>query len=660
MDIDGLALAGFSEGDTHSPLPMFLPMSLAAGDRPDSPATGTTAGVEGGDQDEPWQVSLRRLSTDNTRLSWRSRYTNPELIELFPVRVELRDIGWPAEGDSSIALSLRANDRSDFTASGVLDLGSGNGSFEYQLPGQPLAWFNPVLGDYLRATIDDGELRISGSGTLADFTPASVALETAVDHFALNTVGRETSALSWDVLSIPEVRVDLQEQTVDVARVAMTGYRGTLHILPDGRLNAQMALPDVGHARQRRRCARSRGRRKISDASETATDTVPWVIRAEGLRLSDARVDFEDESLPIPFRTLIDAIEGNIGKLDSTQAEKNTVIELEGSVDRYVPVTIDGGVAPFAESTALAINLHFRGMDISSLTPYSGTYAGYAIDSGTLNLDLSYTLDGDRLQGANRIVISQLVLGEPVASAQALDLPLKLALALLTDSSGVIDLELPITGNLQNPEFSLGRIIGRTLRNILMKTVTAPFRFLANLVGSDEDLRELSFAPGADTVAEATRSKLDSLAVALEKRPALNVLVKGSINARDDVRALKEQALEAQLMTGGALTTDSLASGDAVRAAALKERYTGLMQAEDSAGPSETAQAQEIPAEQMREALLASIEIPESALETLLRARAAAVKRYLVNVRGIPADRVIISGRKHDAQLSGAVLDVNP
>ncbi|MFN2289348.1 MAG: DUF748 domain-containing protein, partial [Chromatocurvus sp.] len=323
VDIDGLALAGFSEGDTHSLLSMFLPMPLDADDRPDGSDTGTGAGAEGGDQDAPWQVSLQRLSTDNTRVSWRSRYTTPELIELFPVRVNLRDIGWPAEGNSSIALSFRANDRSEFTLSGELDLGSGNGSFEYQLSDQPLAWFNPVLGDYLRATIDHGELRINGSATLADFAPASVALDTAVDRFALNIVGRETSALSWDELSIPGVRVNVQEQTVDVARMALTGYRGTLHILPDGRLNAQMALPE-SDAPENRDAAPGKEEEKDSDASDTATDKVPWVIRADGLRLSDARLDFEDESLPIPFRTLIDAIEGNIGKLDSTQAEKNT------------------------------------------------------------------------------------------------------------------------------------------------------------------------------------------------------------------------------------------------------------------------------------------------------------------------------------------------
>lgn len=655
VNIDGLALAGFSEGDTHSLLPMFVPLD----DRPDGPAAATGVGVEGGDQDDPWQLSLQRLSTDNTRLSWRSPHTTPELIELFPLRAELRDIGWPAQGDSSVALSFRANDRSEFTLSGELDLGSGNGSFEYQLQGQPLAWINPVLGNYLRATIDDGALNISGSATLADFAPASVALETTVDRFAFNIMGRETSALSWDVLSIPGVRVDLQEQTVDVGRIALTGYRGTLHILPDGRLNAQMALP-VSDGPENGSAAPNDGGDRDSEAPDPATDAVPWAIRADGLHLSDARVDFEDESLPIPFRTLIDGLEGDIGKLDSTQPEKNTDIGLQGSVDRYVPVRINGRVAPFAEPTALNINLHFRGMDISSLTPYSGTYAGYAIDSGTLNLDLSYSLEGDRLQGTNRVVISQMVLGDPVASEQALDLPLKLALALLTDSSGIIDLELPITGNLENPEFSLGKIIGSALRNILIKTVTAPFRFLADLVGSDEDLRELSFAPGSDTLREATRSKLNSLAEALGKRPALNVLVRGSINAHDDIRALKEQALEEQLMTGGALTTDSLASGDAARAAALKERYTRLMQTAENADPADTAQAQEVPAEQMREALLATMEIPQSALETLVRARAAAVKVYLVNERGIRADRVIISGRADDAQLSGAVLDVGP
>lgn len=667
LTIDALAIAGFSAGDTHSLLPMFVP----SGDDSQTPDADETAAPDAdaqtGDADQAWQMSLQRLATDNTRLRWRSDYTEPALIELLPVQIELRDLAWPAQGPSGMHLALRANERSELTASGELDVGSGKGDMDYRLQGQPLSWFNPVLGQFLRATINAGELNVDGNVTLDGFAPQTVDLSTGVEAFALNIEGREVSALSWTSLAIPDVSIDVPGQAMAVGRVRLEGYRGRLHILPDGRLNAQMAVPasdapEDGDG--------ARGSDAESDAAGSASDGKPgnWAIRSGGLQLVDARIDFEDEALPIPFRTLIGQLEGDIGTLDSAQPDEPTLIEMAGSVDGYAPVSIDGSVAPFADATALAITVHFRGVDIANLSPYTGTYAGYAIDSGTLNLELAYTLDGDRLQGDNRAVISQMVLGDPVDSERALDLPIRLALALLTDSRGVIDLEVPVTGDIDSPEFSLGRIIGRTLRNVLTKVVTSPFRFLANLVGSEDDLQTMAFTAGADTFGDETRSKLGSLAQALEQRPSLNVLVRGSVDPQEDLPALRKQALEQQLLTEGNLTTDSLRSRNAAWEAALAARYAAVIMPDAAETPADAAadadadtpDQAEVPPEEMEQALLERIDIPPQTLDALVRTRAAAVKRHLVNEGGIAADRVTISGRAGDAQLAGAMLDVSP
>ncbi|MFN2327331.1 MAG: DUF748 domain-containing protein [Chromatocurvus sp.] len=661
LGIDALAVAGFSEEETHSLLPMFAGMDEAPKASGDNGAAQTAMDLESPVADDPWQLSLQHLSSTNSRLRWRSDYTTPELIHLSPVQIDLRDLSWPAQGASAVELSLRANDRSEISVAGSLDIGSGSGTLDYQLADQPLSWFNPLIAQFLRATIDEGTIQIDGNVTLTTFEPADLDLTTKVDNFALTIFGRDTSALSWRSLTVPDAKVNLQARTAAVGKVTLDGYQGSLHILPDGRLNAQMALPESDMAEDSAPTPAG-----DSPAENTAANTPEdsdisdWAIQAAGLQLTDARIDFEDESLPIAFHTLIEQLEGTIGSLDSTRPDKPTELVLNGSVDGYAPVTIDGEVAPFAETTALKVNARFRGVDIANLTPYSGTYAGYAIDSGTLNLDLAYSLVGDRLRGDNRMVISQMVLGEQVESERAVDLPLRLALALLTDTRGVIDLEVPITGNIESPEFSLGKIIGRALRNILTKTVTAPFRFLANLVGSGENLQEMAFAPGSAILEGDTRSKLNSLADALEQRPALSVLVRGSIDPQADVRVLQEQALEQQLLADG-LTADALASRNAEWEAALRARYAAVHD-DVSAGqqPEDAAPETEEPStDAMRETVLAAIRISRQTLEALVRARAAEVKRYLVNEGGIAADRLTVSASADDGTLAGAVLDVS-
>lgn len=653
LDIDALAVSGFSEGDTHSLLPMFL----STGDSPDRTRAATATAAKTQDPGEPWQISLQQLTTDNSRVRWRSAYTTPDVIELSPVSLTLSELAWPAQDASAIELSLRANDQSDLTASGNIDIGSGSGSVNYQLLGQPLAWFNPVVADFLRATIDKGELHLDGSVTLAGFAPATVRLDSGVDDFALRIFGRDASALGWESMRIPGIQVNLRERSVAVGRIELDGYSGSLHILPDGRLNAQMALPE-SKSPAGGEPARGNALQTAADDTTAEADATDWAISAAGLQLRNARIDFEDESLPLPFRALIGQLEGKVGTLDNAHPDKRTDVTMAGAVDGYAPVTIDGNIAPFAESTALAINVRFRGVDLANLTPYSGTYAGYAIDAGTLNLDLAYTLDGNQLRGENRAVISQMVLGEPIESERALDLPVKLAIALLTDTRGVIDLEVPIEGSIDNPEFSLGKIIAGALSNILTKAVTAPFRFLASLVGSDDDLQTMVFNPGSDAFAEDTRAKLDSLAQALNKRPALNVLVRGSIDPQADVRALKEQVLREELLATG-LRVESLAEENATLEAALAERYAGIVEdRRDRTGTDATTDLADVSPADRREAVLATIDIAQDTLDALVGNRAAAVKRYLVNEGGIAADRVTVSGRADDEQLAGAVLDV--
>src|SRR5690606_17478870 len=251
-----------------------------------------------------------------------------------------------------------------------------------------------------------------------------------------------------------------------------------------------------------------------------------------GISIADGSANFADFSLTPNFATGIEQLNGSIGTLDNQRAQAARV-DLQGKVDRYAPVTIRGELTPFDPLNSLDIATSFKNVELTTLTPYSGKFAGYRIRKGRLNLDLHYRINQGQLQADNRGLLEDLQLGERVDSPDAVDLPVRLALALLKDTRGNIDIELPLAGDLNNPEFSVMPIIWQTLRNLVMRATQAPFKFIAGLAGGgDADLSQLGFSAGSSGVGATATRRLPTLAQALGERPRLAREVEG-VSAAD-------------------------------------------------------------------------------------------------------------------------------
>ena len=237
-------------------------------------------------------------------------------------------------------------------------------------------------------------------------------------------------------------------------------------------------------------------------------------------------------------------LNGQIGTIDSRQAKPATV-DIKGKVDRYAPVTIKGSVNPFDPMASLDIATSFKRVELTTLTPYSGKFAGYRIRKGRLNLDLHYLITKGQLKAENKVVVEQLQLGEKVDSPDAVSLPLKLAIALLKDVDGKISIELPVSGDLNNPQFSVMPIVWQTLRNLIVKAAAAPFKMIGGLVsGGSEDLGTVSFAPGSSDLSKDAEGSLVKLSNALKERPALRLEIEGTAAASSDGPLIAEQRLE--------------------------------------------------------------------------------------------------------------------
>ncbi|KAA1194235.1 DUF748 domain-containing protein [Pseudohalioglobus sediminis] len=628
VTVDGLNVAGWSEGEQVSLLHLFATDKLPA-----------TSPEPAADDDTPaWSASLDDFALQNSYVSWRSEYTDPPTVVLSPLTASASNIAWPPRDDSPLSLSLAVNDTTQLQISGALNLDSGAGEFSYQLQTLPLPWFNPNLPKALKATLTDGQLDVTGALSLAEFMPVLVEVDGAVTNFAGKIEGAEDAITRWDSVRWEALEVDLSERTVFMRKLLIHNYEGRVHIMKDGSINASKVWQE------------ELGDRAEEIAHDLELDR-PWQVNIPEILVTESAIDFMDESLPIPFRTVIGDVNGEITDISSAPGS-NTSVDIKGSVDGYAPVTLNGTAAPFDEPPGLNLQLVFTGVDMVLLTPYSGTYAGREIERGLLNLDLAYSLDNNHLEGDNKILIDQLKLGEAVDSDKAVDLPLDLALALLTDMSGVIDLQIPVEGDVDNPEFALGSVIAGAVMNLITKAVTAPFALLGSLVGTEDDLQRVGIPSGSAELNDASKKKLGILYEALSQRPGLTLVISGQLNLDPDTRALQKAALEQELLDNG-LSAQALAERNADYLQAVEKKYAAL-----GADVGETS------FNQRYEAVLASINISAEQLRQLTQARAVASKDYLVNELGMPADRAVIEQSAEldmEAQVfSGVVLDLEP
>jgi hypothetical protein len=632
VTITGPVVEAWSEGSKVSLITLLNTDKL--------PTTEESAEPNEEDEGSEWTISLAGAEIIDGAARWRSEFTEPALTEVFPLAVTVGAVQWPPAGDTPLALSLKINEQAAVNVSGGLGLANGNGTLDFELADLQLPWFSPSIPDALQATLDSGTAATKGSLTLANFSPEGLTLDGSIRELFLTIAGEEKALTGWESLHWKTLAVDFSKQYVSLDTLRLNEYSGRVHIYADGSINTSRVLAEE----------LEKADVEIDVAAEAAG---AWDFDIRSIQITDSQVDFMDESLPIVFRTLIGGLDGEINSL-SSDPEKTAEVDMSGSVDGYAPVLLSGTARPMAEPPALNLGLSFEGVDLARLTPYSGTYAGYAIERGVMTLKVKYTLADDSLTGDNNLVIDQLKLGEKIDSDKAVDLPIGLAIALLTDANGVIDLAVPVSGNLDDPGFSIGGVIAGAFINLIGKAATAPFNLLAGLVGSDEDLQRVNFPAGYAELDDAAKKKLTDLGTAMSQRPGLTLLIDGRINRALDTPRLQKNALAAEFIAGG-ISADEVKSKGPDWAKKISSRYNNL-----GLPPPENGEGLSI--RKQYEAVAASLPVSEDALQTLAEERAVETKRFLVNEVGVPAnqaaiDSVDLSEAGHN--FSGVEMDID-
>ena len=352
------------------------------------------------------------------------------------------------------------------------------------------------------------------------------------------------------------------------------------------------------------------------------------------------RVNYNDRFVKPNYNANLSELSGRIAGFSSQapapgQPPQLAELMLRGRVEGTATLEIDGKVNPLAQPLALDLKAKVRDLELPPLSPYAIKYSGYGIERGKLSVDLGYVVQPDgQLTANNKVILNQLVFGEKVEGSTA-NLPVKLAVALLADQHGVIDLDLPVSGSINDPQFSLGGVIWKAIGNLIVKAVSAPFKLLASAFGGGgEELSRVDFAPGTATLDESAQANLDKVAQALVDRPALSLTVTGESRLDSERDAWKKERLRQfvraekrrQAIAGGADAGAAITVSDAEYPVLLKEVYrrADIVKPKNVVGLTK-----ELPPAEMEQLLLASMVVADDAMQQLAVRRGVVVRDYL-------------------------------
>ncbi|OJZ06602.1 MAG: hypothetical protein BGP20_07125 [Thiobacillus sp. 63-78] len=513
-----------------------------------APAKADTAATS------PMDVRLARLALDGVEVGIVDQSPNaPVRLDLAQGFVTLKDLSLNLDQPVPLEAGFALKQGGRFDASGTVIPGKASGTLDLKLAGLSLKPFAPYVNQFARLHLRSGAASTRGKLSFAQAKPG-MKLDFRggfdVDDLAITEEDTGDAFLGWKKLSSGSLDVRLGPDRLNMKELTALNPFGKVIIFEDKSINLQRVL-------------RASDRPAVAAADKPAPRAQPetaFPLTIERLRIVGANAEFADLSLTPQFGTRMHDLGGVVTGL-STDPATTAQVELDGKVDDYGSARVRGSIQPFRATDFTDLTLAFRNLEMTRLTPYSGKFAGRRIDSGRLSVDLEYKIKDRQLAGENKFVVNQLKLGERVDSPDALHLPLDLAIALLEDSNGVIDLDLPVSGSLDDPQFSYGKIVWKALVNVLTKLVTAPFRALGNLLGiSAEKMEAVNFDPGSSVLLPPEQEKLKTLVEALAKRPALTLTLAPGYDPEADRYALQEQAMRTE---AAAIAGIKLAPGEA-------------------------------------------------------------------------------------------------
>ncbi len=658
---------------------------MQTADQASAPTHTTQAATQ-----SPWRIGLKDFSIESGRLQFADVLPQPLHASVADLNLSVRGFEWPGERSappSQVHLSARLGPtrRSPGAPlSGKLDFKGKLGLAPFLVDGTlqaerlPVHLGTPYVADKFKLSLVRAEAGYRGTVAIAQL-PKGLEVAAAGNALLTNVHVAEKSAsadhdklLSWKSLTLNGVKLALKPQQrpqLEMTDAELSDFYSRLVITEQGRFNLQDAgpAPEAAVVDVEPNAPEAAASTPDPGASapvlEAATDApLPIDLKLGITKLSRGRIDFTDRFVRPNYSAALTELKGQMGAFSSNNRDM-AALELQGKLEGTAQLTINGKINPLVKPLALDINARATDLDLAPFSTYAGKYAGYAIDSGKLSMDVAYKISPEgQLDAKNKIVLKQLTFGDKIESKEATKLPVRFAVSLLKDRHGVIDVNLPISGSINDPKFSMGGVIWKAVVNLLGKAITSPFSLLTG--GAGDELSVVEFEPGTARAPAAASASLDKVAKALVDRTGLKVSVVGTFNAELERDAFVQASVEEKILVLAKRAPlaqelapeedDAASEPEAPQSAApelgLDERLKWLRKIYDGTKISNKPRnafglVKNISESEMMALIKANTAVSSEAMHDMAQRRGVAVRDALI-AKGVPSERVYLAAPK--------------
>ncbi|MFT4886412.1 MAG: hypothetical protein ACJA2D_000705 [Pseudohongiellaceae bacterium] len=618
----------------------------------------------------PWSVDLDTLIIQNTTISVLDESLKQPFSISSTLNGSIDNISTKSNRSFPIDLNLGLGNSGNIALSGkVQAVPELNLSGNVLVTDLDLTVLQPYINEFFFAQLQRATLEMDAELAATKGDPFSFRGSLSLKNLAVSDLTLNEALVNFESLTIDAMNFSTAANSFEISEVALNSLFARVIINEDGSSNISRSIKHSATGDTLRGSELGPDLRPVAAPAQEESNPAPLAITVGQIRIDNSAADFTDRNLPIVFNANISGLSGSVEGF-ATNTSEPTNISLEGDVEEFGLVQINSMLKPFAVTDQSKVRVSFTNISMPAMTPYIIKFAGREIIEGTVDLDLYYDIDSGRLQANNQLVLSDLRLGEKIEYPNAMNLPLDLALALLKDGNGVIDLEVSITGDVNDPEFNFGPAIRRAMGNVLTNIVSAPFRLLGSLVGSGEDsLDHIRFLPGRSDIAAPEREVLAKLKQALQLRPQL-ILEIPPVFAIEDVTALKTSTVNQAIAAALELTVESDGLFTTRRRGVLENLYlassltTSLIEIQQLHTASATAETKTRPAldiiaysNELRQRLIDSQDLDAFELEALANARANSVSSFLLEDGSLTAQRIrLVQSSESDLDEGGWLL----
>ncbi len=601
-----------------------------------------------------WRYGIASVAVENTEARVEDDTTpEPLLLAVAPLSLHLHDISNDFAKPIALDLDGTVNGKGGFKITGTAAPAPLKVDLHVVTRRLDLAPATPFVSSRLNATIKSAALTMDGRlGAASERDNLRLSFRGNATLGGVRVLDKITNDLflRWGAFSAEGIdfATGSGPPRVHVRGLALANFYARVILNRDGHLNlsdvmanpqqapTSLTRPDVQVRTQAPApAAPPRPSAAPSPSGPPSAQPLPANIAIGRITFERGRVNYSDNFIKPNYSANLTDVSGKVGSF-GTSSSAPANVEVQGQINGSAPINIDGSVNPLTPMAFVDIKVRANGVELTGLSAYSTKYTGYPITKGTLTVDVHYLLDQQKLTAENHIFIAELTFGDKVENSTATNLPIRLAVSLLKNSRGEIDLRVPVSGSLSDPSFSIGSVILHAFTNLIAKAATAPFSLLASAFGGNpsEDYGHILFDPGRATLKPTAQQKLDTLAKAMQDRPALRLSITGRVDPKFDLEGSREAKLARAVK---AQKIEYLGGSDAANPASVEvapEEYDKYLEraykAAKFAKPRNAiGLTKSLPPDQMKKLMLENIQVTDKDLHDLADARANAVRKAL-------------------------------